>query len=142
MNDEKLVGSLNLARLTNVGIMTIKGQTSNKKCVVIPIEDNDIYVKVEEKTDKQGNRYVDRKYSIGIEIYESRETDQYGNTHYIKPSTSKEYIRNHSQADLDARNKMYLGNLHPVAIPSSNQAGTVEAPPAEAVAGEDEDLPF
>ena len=46
------------------------------------------------------------------------------------------------KAELDARNKMYLGNLHPVAIPSSNQAGTVEAPPAEAVAGEDEDLPF
>lgn len=49
MTDEKLVGSLNLAKLTNVGIMTIKGQSCNKKCVVIPIEDNDIYVKVEEK---------------------------------------------------------------------------------------------
>lgn len=142
MTDEKLVGSLNLAKLTNVGIMTIKGSTCNKKCVVIPVDDNDIYVKVEEKTDKQGNKYVGRKYSLGIEIYESRETDQYGNTHYMKPSTSKEYIRNHSQADLDLRNKMYLGNLHPVAIPSNNQAGTVDAPPAEIVPTENDDLPF
>lgn len=142
MTDEKLVGSLNLAKLTNVGIMTIKGQSCNKKCVVIPIEDNDIYVKVEEKTDRQGNRYVDRKFSLGIEIYESRENDQYGNTHYMKPSTSKEYINTHSQADLDLRNKIYLGNLHPVAIPSSNQAATVEAPPAEVVTSSDDDLPF
>ena len=56
MADSKLVGSLNLARLENVGIMSIKGNSGAvKKCVVIPIDDNDIFIKVEEKTSQHGS---------------------------------------------------------------------------------------
>lgn len=142
MKDEKLVGSLNLAKLSNVGIMTVKGSTTSKKCVVIPIEENDIFIKVENKTTKDGEPYVDKKFCIGIEIYECREKDQFGNTHYMKVSTSKDFINSHSQADLDLRNKTYLGNLKTVAIPSSNQASTIEAPVAVAAEGEDDELPF
>lgn len=80
----KLLGTINLARLSNVGIMNIKGKTGTKKCVVIPIDDNDIYIKVEEKTSQQGQKYISKKYSLGVAIYEKREPDQYGNTHYAK----------------------------------------------------------
>lgn len=138
----KLVGSVNLANLSNVGIMTINGQTCSKKCLVIPLEENDVYVKVEEKTARDGRRYTDKKFCIGIEVYALREQDQYGNTHYVKASTSKNYINTHSQEELEARNKIYLGNLKPMAIPSSNQASTIDAPVADAAPGENDDLPF
>ena len=139
---EKLVGSLNLAKLSNVGIMTIQGQSCAKKCLVIPIEENDIFIKVEEKTSRDGQKYTDKKYCIGIEIYSSRETDPYGNTHYAKVSVSKDYINSHTLEDVAARNKIYLGNLKPMQIPNSNQASTVDAPPAVPAYSSDDDLPF
>lgn len=39
-----LTGSIDLLKLEKVGIATIK----NKKCVVIPIEENDLYVSMDE----------------------------------------------------------------------------------------------
>lgn len=142
MPDSKLVGSINLARLENAGVMSIKSQKTGvvKKCVVIPIEENDIFIKVEEKTTQSGERYISRLYNLGVEILEKREADQWGNTCHIKVSTSKEWIEKHSQQELEARNKIYLGNLKPVSIPSSNQAATMEAPFVES--DESADLPF
>lgn len=139
---EKFVGSLNLAKLSNVGIMTIQGASCAKKCLVIPIEENDIFIKVEENTSREGQRYVDKKYCLGVEMYSSRETDQYGNTHYAKASVSKEYINTHSQEEVAERNKIYLGNFKPVQILNSNQVSTVDAPPAVPAYGSDDDLPF
>lgn len=138
----KLVGSMNLAKLLEAGIMTIQGTTCAKRCFVSPLEENDSYVKVEEKTARDGTKYVDRKYCIGVEIYELREPDQYGNTHYMKLSTSKQFINSHTQEEVDARNHIYLGNLKLVVIPSGNQASTVDAPVAQAVTREDDDLSF
>lgn len=140
MANVKIVGSINLARLSNVGIMNVKGKTGTKKCVVIPIEDNDIYINVKEKTAMDGSKYESKIYALGCEIYEKREPDQYGNTHYVKCATSKNYIENHTQEDIDARNKIYLGDLKPIEIPSSNQAASIEAPSVEA--DDDSDLPF
>lgn len=140
MSNVKIVGSINLARLSNVGIMNVKGKNGSKKCVVIPIEDNDIFVKVAKKTDMNGNKYTSKVFALGCEIYEKRETDQYGNTHYAKCSVSKNYIDSHSQEEVDARNKIYLGDFKPVEIPSSNQASTIHAP--EVNSSEEDDLPF
>jgi len=144
MADSKLVGSINLARLDSVGIMSIKGNSGVvKKCVVIPIDENDIYIKVEEKTDTQtGEVRLSKLYALGIEIMEKREPDQWGNVAYSKLATSKEWINNHTPAELEARNKVYLGNFKSVAIPSSNQAATIEAPLAEPEPQQDDDLPF
>ena len=138
----KLVGNINTGKMSNVGVMTIQGQTCAKRCLVIPLEENDIFAKVEEKTARDGTKYIDKKYCIGIEVYEMREADQYGNTHYVKLSTSKNFINTHTAEEVDARNHTYLGNLKPVAIPSSNQASTMEAPMANVVPGVDDDLPF
>lgn len=142
MADSKLIGTLNFGKLDSVGVMNIKSQKTGvvKKCLVIPIEENDIYIKVEEKTSQKGERYVSRLYTMGIEILEKREQDQWGNTCYMKVGTSKEWIDKHTPQELEARNKIYLGNLKPVAIQSSNQADTMEAPFAESDGNED--LPF
>jgi len=140
MANSKLVGSINLARLKNVGIMNVKGQGSTKKCIVIPIEDNDIYIKVEERTTQEGVAYTSKLYALGVEVYEKRETDQHGNSHHAKLSTSKEWINKHTQQELDERNKVYLGNFKVMEIPSTNQASTIQAPVMEAQT--DDDLPF
>lgn len=140
MSNVKIVGSINLARLSNVGIMNVKGKTGTKKCVVVPIEDNDIYINVKEKTTMDGSKYESKIYALGCEIYEKREPDQYGNTHYAKCSVSKNYIEHHSQEEVDSRNKIYLGDFKPVEIPTSNQAASISAPAVEA--GDDSDLPF
>mgnify|MGYP007069847567 CR=1 FL=1 len=143
MADSKLVGSINLARLDSVGIMSIKGKSGAvKKCVVIPIDENDIFIKVEEKTTQQGEHYVSKLYSLGIEIMEKREPDQWGNVCHAKLATSKEWINHHTPAELEARNKVFLGNFKSVEIPSSNQAATIEAPLAEMEPQQDDDLPF
>lgn len=142
MSNYKLIGSLNLAKLTNVGLMNVKGKTgTTKKCVVIPIEDNDIFIKVSEKTDTNGNKFTNRNFGLGVEVYEKRETDRYGNTHYLKRSVSKEYVNSRTQEEIDAMNKTYLGDMKPVEIPSSNQAGTIQ-PKQEVQASTDDDLPF
>lgn len=143
MADTKLIGSINLARLSNVGVMTIQGSTTAKKCVVIPIEENDIYVKVETKTAPDGRSYIDRKFNLGIEVYERQAASTFGETHYIKPSISKDFINAHSEEEVKMRNGTYIGGLKPVTIPSSNQAATVEAPVAQVVQQDDEEpLPF
>lgn len=142
MSDYKLIGPLNLAQLTNVGIQTIKGKTCNKKCLVIPIEDNDIFIKVENKTSKNGVQYVDRKYNLSIEVYERQKPSEYGHTHYIKLGLSKEYVNSHTEEEVKAKNAIYVGDLKPVAIPNNNQAASVEAPMADTVEGSDDDLPF
>lgn len=142
MTNSKLVGSLNLARLTNVGIMTVQGKTGAKKCVVVPIDDNDIFIKVENKTARDGTQYTDRKYCLGVEVYERRETNQFGHTHYMKHSLSKEFVASHPKEVVDELNKVYLGDMKPILIPSNNQSATVEAPVAVAAPDDDCDLPF
>lgn len=137
---KKLLGSINLAKLSNVGIMNVKGKTGTKKCVVIPIEDNDIYIKVEEKVSQQGEKYTSKKYNLGIQIFEKREPDKYGNTHYAKASASKQWIEKHTQEEVDERNNMYLGDFKPVEISDGNQAQSIPAQTAEA--SSDDDLPF
>lgn len=142
MADSKLIGSINMARLKNVGIMDVKGKTGTmKKCVVIPIEDNDIYIKVEEKTSQQtGEVYISKQFNLGIEIYNRKEVDQWGNVCYAKLQTSKDWIDTHSKQELEERNNIYLGNFKAVDIPNSNQARTMESPMMEAQ--DNDDLPF
>lgn len=65
-----LTGSVNLLKLEKVGIATIK----NKKCVVIPIEENDLYVSMDE------NLKAKAVY-LNVNINERREPSQYGNTY-------------------------------------------------------------
>lgn len=142
MSNYKLIGSVNLAKLNNVGIMNVKGKSgATKKCIVIPVEDNDIFVKVSNKTRTDGQQYESKIYGLGVEVYEKKDVDQFGNSHYLKRSVSKEYLNTHSQAEVEAMNKTYLGDLKPVEIPSSNQAATI-APQAEVTADDSDDLPF
>lgn len=124
-----LTGSIDLLKLEKAGIATIR----NKKCIVIPIEENDLYVSMDESLKAKA-------VYLGININERKEPSRYGETHYCKQSLSKEYQETY-KSELEAKGKIYIGGLKPSKFQgSSNAVASVEAPNAQI---EDEDqLPF
>ena len=91
-----LTGSIDLLKLEKTGIATIK----NKKCVIIPIEENDLYVSMDENL-KAKSVY------LGLNVNERREPSQFGKTHYCKQSLSKQY-RPNQRFILETSNLMSL----------------------------------
>lgn len=121
-----LQGSVNLLALELAGVATIKG----KRCVVIPIQENDIYVGVDDNS-------VAKSAYLGLSVFERREIGKYGDTHNVKQSFSKEYREATTKEALDK--KPYVGNMRPLVIESKNGANTAIAPVEET---EKDDLPF
>lgn len=124
-----LQGSIDLLKLEKAGIATIK----NKKCIVIPIEENDLYVSMDENL-KAKSVY------LGLNINERREPSQFGKTHYCKQSLSRKY-RETNKTEAEAKSKVYLGDFKPYEFEgSSNAVASVEAPNAQIE--DDDQLPF
>lgn len=124
-----LKGSIDLLKLEKAGIATIK----NKKCIVIPIEENDLYVSMDENL-KAKSVY------LGLNINERREPSQFGNTHYCKQSLSRQY-RETNKTEAETKSKVYLGDFKPYEFEgSSNAVSAVEAPNAQIE--DDDQLPF
>lgn len=94
--------SVNLLKL-KAAIMGVKGRESVKKCVVIPIEDNDLYNKV----DENGKVSV----YLNLTLWETGDS-KYGDTHMVKQSHTKEWNELHN--DEEKRSEPILGNARPV----------------------------
>lgn len=124
-----LTGSVDLLKLQRVGIATIKG----KKCVIIPLEFNDIYVSSDD-TGKAKSAY------LSLNINERKEPSQYGKTHYCKAGISKSFKESHDEALIKAINDTYLGDFKPYVFEAQNQAEVVSAPSLDVE--EVDDLPF
>ena len=122
-------GRINLLKLKNVGILTVKGREANKKCVVIPIEDNNLFISADENL-KAKAAYID------FIAWENQSTSKYGDTHSIRQSLSKE-IRE-KMTDDELKSIPYFGNLKPYEAP--NASTSVSAPVASI--SDDDDLPF
>lgn len=115
-----LQGSIDLLKLEKTGVATIK----NKKCVVIPIEENDLFVNMDENL-KAKSIY------LGLKINERKEPSKYKKTHYCKQSLSKQY-KEANKTEAEAKSKVYLGDFKPYEFEgSSNAAAAVEAPAAQ-----------
>ncbi len=113
------------------GIMSIKSPKTgvSKKCLVLPIDDNDIYNKVGD----------DGKITVRLtfDVWENRQASQYGDTHMVKQSHSKEWNEAHN--DDDRRNEPIWGNARPIETKTIEQ---VNVPTAEIEPQKDDDLPF
>lgn len=96
-----LTGSIDLLKLENAGIATIK----NKKCIIVPIEENDLYVNVDEK-------FKAKSVYLGLNVIERREPSQFGKTHYCKQALSKQY-RDANKMESETKSKVYLGDFKP-----------------------------
>ena len=123
--------SVNLLKL-KAAVMGVKGKNQVKKCVVIPIEDNDLYSKV----DDNGNVSV----FLNLTAWENRQQSQFGDTHMVKQSHSKEW--NESHTDEDRRNEPILGNARPVLEKTIAEVNVPTADIEPAVFDGQDDLPF
>jgi len=120
-----------LLKLTNACVATL-GKTTKKRCVVIPIDDNDLSVKNEDNSTKPRSVY------LGVNVWERQQPSQYGHTHYIKQSFSKAYREAHTEDEM--KNKPFFGDMKPIL--RQNGATSFDAPVVEMEQQEKDDLPF
>lgn len=126
-----LQGSVDLLKLRNACVVTL-GKETKKRCVVIPIDDNDLYVKCEDGSTKPRSVY------FSINVWERQQASQYGHTHYVKQSFSKAFRESHSKEELDAA--PFLGDMKPII--RQNGATQFAAPAVEMPQEQQDDLPF
>lgn len=123
---ESLNIKLNLMKLSRTGVATIKGL----RCLVIPLEENDIFVSTDE-TGKAKSAYLSATAWVNRDG-----KSQYGDTHHISQSFSKEFRELHEEY---CKNTPILGNAQPVG--SNNASSSVNAP-SVGVDSTSEGLPF
>ena len=127
-----LQGKINLLKLEKTGLMMVNGRSGAKLCVVIPVEENDIYVSRDESLKPKGAY-------LSINAWQSNSesgVDQYGNSHSVKQGFSKEFRERMGEEEMRA--KPFIGNLRPW----ERKEQPITAPTAQASADEYDDLPF
>ena len=127
-----LSGSIDLLKMQNSGMATIRGV----RCLVIPIDGNDLFVTKDDDTGKAKACY------LGLKILERKEPDQWGKTHFCKQQLSKEFREGAAQEALEAKKNTYLGNFKPLVFDDGNQAGTVQMQPIAETDVQSDELPF
>lgn len=123
-------GKLNLLKLKRAGIMQIQGRTGVLRCLVIPVEDNNIFVTTDE------NNHPKAAY-IDLTAWELK-NPKYDETHMIKQSLPKE-VRE-KMTDEEKKAIPILGGLKPVIFESQNAASSCAAPIAQTQ--NSDNLPF
>lgn len=126
----ELDGSLDLLKMRNACVATLGNQTK-KRCVVIPIDDNDLYVKCEDGSSKPRSVY------LGVSIWERNQTSQYGHTHYAKQSFSKAFREQNKEL---TESSPFLGDFKPIV--RTRQPQQFAAPQMEVPQETQDDLPF
>ena len=123
-------GKLNLLKLKRAGVMQIQGRTEVLRCLVIPIDDNNIFISSDENNRPKG-AYLD------FTAWELQ-NPKYEETHMVKQSLPKE-VRE-KMTDEEKKSMPILGGLRPANYKSQNAAATCDAPFAQAQ--NLDDLPF
>ena len=117
------------------GIMGVKSPKTGvvKRCLILPIEDNDFYNVV-----KDGKIVV----RMTFDVWENDNVSQYGDTHMVKLSHSKEWNEAHN--DEQKRAEPILGNARPIVLPTVADVNvpTAEVEPAVFDGETTDDLPF
>lgn len=90
--------NINLLKLSRAGVTTIHGL----RCVVIPADENDIYISHDAQTDRPKAAY------LRVTAWANKNgVDKYGHSHYVKQSFPKDYRGAHYDAN---KNAPILGN--------------------------------
>ena len=121
--------NLNLQSLKNAFVKEFKGTTSTKKCICIPIEENDLY-------EGKNGVYLNLVAWANDKLKDEK-------THLVKQSFSKQFRERTSQEEL--KNSPIIGDVKPIQG-QTNQTQNAPAPAATSYAApivEDGDsLPF
>lgn len=89
---------IDLSKLEKVAVTDIQGRNGKVKCVVIPVDDNAIYV-----SEKTGNIYLDL-------IATERKTEEYGQSHIVKRKLGAKW---NEMSQEQRRNIPICGSLSP-----------------------------
>ena len=123
-------GKLNLLKLKRAGVMKIPGRTEVLRCLVIPIEENNIFISTDENNRPKA-AYLDlTAWALKNPKYEE--------SHMIKQSLPKE-VRE-KMTDEEKKAMPIIGGLKPVIFESQNAASSCDAPFAQTQ--NLDDLPF
>lgn len=115
---------LNLLSLKNTAVTRIKGAQETRLCLVIPIEENHLFV---------GEKGV----YLDLTAFGLRETGRHGDTHLIKQSLPKHAYNSMSEAE--RKEQPLLGSMRPL----ESRAQSAAAASAPVVYAEDDEvLPF
>ena len=121
---------LNLLKLKRAGIMQIQGRSEVLRCLVIPIEENNIFVSTDDNNRPKA-AYLDlTAWAL--------QNPKYDETHMIKQSLPKE-VRD-KMTDEEKKSMPILGGMRPVSFEVQNAATTCDAPFAQTQ--NLDDLPF
>lgn len=121
---------LNLLKLKRAGVMQIQGRGEVLRCLVIPIEENNIFVSTDDNNRPKA-AYLDlTAWPL--------QNPKYGETHMIKQSLPKE-VRE-KMTDEEKKAMPILGGMRPVSFEVQNAATTCDAPFAQTQ--NLDDLPF
>jgi hypothetical protein len=121
--------STNLLKLENACIITVKGKTQSKKGVFIPIEENDLYISLDEALKPKGA-------FLGINAWVLKSKGQYGDTHLLKVNLSKERRESMTKEEIDAL--PIIGNMKP--IEKTSDVSNVSSTEVQII--DNDDLPF
>ena len=118
---------LDLLRLQGAFTRNLKGKTTTKRCLIIPIDDN------------PGMFLGEKGCYLNAVAYETQ-NNQYGDTHMVKPDLPKE-VRERMTDD-ERRNQPILGNMRPMQPQGGTVSGTMQASDFVNDQGDGNDLPF
>ena len=121
---------INLMKLKRAGIMQIQGRGEVLKCLVIPVEENHLFIGTDENNHPK-SAYLD------LTAWELR-NPKYDETHMVKQSLPKEVREQMSDDEL--KNQPIIGGLKPFSLEQQNAASTCDAPFARPE--NIDDLPF
>lgn len=122
---------LNLMKLSRATITQIQGRGEVLRCLVIPVEENHLFVSVDEQTNRPKSAYLD------LTAWEMQ-NPKYEETHMIKQSLPKE-VRE-QMTDEQKKAQPILGGMKPMNFEAHNGAADCHAPFAQV--GNLDDLPF
>ena len=96
--------NINLLKLRKAAVMNIQGSKEMKLCVVIPVDENDIFLSADDNL-KPKAAYLN---VIAWETKEPSGVDKFGNTHGLKQSFSKEFRERHEE---ELKESPFLGSM-------------------------------
>jgi hypothetical protein len=128
MENNNFSTNIDLLKLKGAFVRNIQGKETKKACIIIPIEDADLYQRIDEDLKVKG-------VSLSLAHFERKEVGKYGDTHLVKQSHSKSW--NDAHTEEEKNNEPILGNSSPL-----QKKERIADVPDMALPEEDDDLPF
>ncbi|MBQ8713058.1 MAG: hypothetical protein IJ551_09625 [Prevotella sp.] len=118
---------VDLLKLQGAFTRNLKGKTTTKRCIIIPIDEN------------PGMFLGEKGCYLNLSAFETQ-GNQYGDTHLVKTDLPKEVRERMTEEQ--RRAVPILGNMRPIAPQQGTVSGTMQAQDFVNEQGEADDLPF